>query len=741
MNAYRRNFGVLSGLALLTTGACFGPPPSSTADVGNIEANLQLSPSTSLNTASYSITGPNMFARSGTVDVSRSQTISFTVGGVPAGSGYNATITGTATDGVTTCSGSGMFSISAGMTSLVMISVRCHEPPKAGSVQINGTVNVCPVVDGVGVTPGEVMVGSSSALSASAHDSNAGPAALTYSWTATSGALSGADTATPTLLCTAAGLSTVTLTVSDGDCTDTATVTVTCSPAPVAPALVKINEVESNGGTPGDWVELINIGGTTADLSGWRFRDNDPARVTAPAIIPAGTLLPPGQYYVLNEVVSGVGQFNFGLGAADSAIVTDANDAPVDSYSWTAHAAVTYGRCPNGTGAFVNTATSTKGAANDCPVGGTGGTGGGAAGGAAGTTGGAGTTGAAGASGMAGTTGAAGTTGSGGGGAGGGAGMATLQAWPGDDAVVVVDGVNQFTSNLSGLSYQAGSGTDPDVVWGIQNSPSLLHRLVFDPTTSTYVGTPTDGWAAGKTIHYPNGTGSPDSEGITRAEDGTPAMYVATERDNDNSGVSRMSILRYDTSAPGTELTATHEWNVTADLPAAGSNLGLEAITWIPDTYLVASGFIDETTLSAYDPSRYPAHGGGLFFVGVEATGSIYGYALDHVGGGFTRVASLSSGQPSIMDLAFDREVGQLWAYCDNTCANKATLLGVTGGHLQVRRFFDHPTGLPDSNNEGITFAPESQCMSGRKAFFWADDANVNMHALRRGAVTCGSLL
>jgi len=57
-----------------------------------------------------------------------------------------------------------------------------------------------------------------------------------------------------------------------------------------------------------------------------------------------------------------------------------------------------------------------------------------------------------------------------------------------------------------------------------------------------------------------------------------------------------------------------------------------------------------------------------------------------------------------------------------------------------VRRFFDHPSGLPNTNNEGITFAPESECAGGRKAFFWSDDDNMGMHALRRGAVACGNL-
>jgi hypothetical protein len=234
--------------------------------------------------------------------------------------------------------------------------------------------------------------------------------------------------------------------------------------------------------------------------------------------------------------------------------------------------------------------------------------------------------------------------------------------------------------------------------------------------------------------------GSPDSEGLTRAELGTPFVYVSAERDNNVSGTSRLSILRYDTSAPGTELNATHEWNLTGDLPMVGSNLGLEAITWVPDPYLLASGFVDESTSMPYDPTRYPGHGTGIFFVGVEANGNVYGYALDHTTGAFQRVASLSSGQPAVMDLAFDRDVGQLWAWCDNTCANRATLLGIAGGHFQVRRLLDHPATLPNSNNEGITFAPESECVGGRKTFFWADDDDLNGHALRRGTVACGSL-
>lgn len=42
----------------------------------------------------------------------------------------------------------------------------------------------------------------------------------------------------------------------------------------------------------------------------------------------------------------------FGLGSADSAWLFDASGALLDSYSWTAHAATTYGHCFDGTGDF-----------------------------------------------------------------------------------------------------------------------------------------------------------------------------------------------------------------------------------------------------------------------------------------------------------------------------------------------------------------------------------------------------
>ena len=329
----------------------------------------------------------------------------------------------------------------------------------------------------------------------------------------------------------------------------------------------------------------------------------------------------------------------FGLGAPDMARLFDPAGDLVDSYSWTTHATGTYGRCPDGTGPFVDS-TPTPGAPNACGGGGAGG-----AGGAAGM-----------------------------GGAGGMGGLPANEfPWPGTDTVITVDDVGEWASNLSGLSYQPATAIDPAVLWGIDNGPSKLYRLLWNGTT--WESDPANSWGAGKTIHYLDGTGDPDSEGVSKAEFADTSIYVSTERDNDNNQVNRFSVLRYDTSASGTDLTAQNDWELTPDLPAMGINLGLEAITYVPDTALVAGGFFDEAANATYTPASYPNHGTGLFFVGLESNGVIYGYALNHADKNtFTRVATFASGQVSIMDLSYDREVGYLWAQCDNTCGVKATV-------------------------------------------------------------------
>ena len=313
-----------------------------------------------------------------------------------------------------------------------------------------------------------------------------------------------------------------------------------------ASAAVVINEVESDDAVVADFVELTNTDAAAADIGGYVIKDSDDGHAFT---IPAGTMLAPGGYYVA-DVNSGPG--GFGLGSGDSARLFAPADlvTPIDSYSWTSHAAATYGRCPDGTGPMGSTSSSTRGAANACPV--------------------------------------------------------PALAWPGSDAITTADDSNVFGGNLSGLAYQPSGSGAPGVLWAVRNSPSTLYRLIHDGTK--WVPDTANGWGMGKQLLYPNGAGVPDAEGVTLAGGDANGIYVSVERNDSGgqAGTSRPAVLRYDISAAGMTLTATREWDLTADLPGLGANAGLEAVTWMPDDVLVAKGFYRRDRGRHVQPGRLP---------------------------------------------------------------------------------------------------------------------------------------
>jgi phospholipase C len=182
---------------------------------------------------SYTVTGPLGFSTTGSLDVSKSSTLSGVIGGLPAGNGFKITLTGTSVDGLTQCAGSATFSVVAHGITPVTLTLDCHQPAKTGSISVAGTFNICPTIQSISANPGEVLGGSSSSITSMAVDPDNGPSPLSYHWTATSGSFSDATSPNPSYTCTTSGLVTLTLMVSDGDpqasCADTGTVQVTCS--------------------------------------------------------------------------------------------------------------------------------------------------------------------------------------------------------------------------------------------------------------------------------------------------------------------------------------------------------------------------------------------------------------------------------------------------------------------------------------------------------------------------------
>lgn len=219
-------------------------PVSNAETVGSV--GLKLSPVSGLTfaSASYSITGPGGFTKTGTVELSKSSKLSALISGLPVGNGFSVSVSSTSTDGGTSCSGSASFNVTARTTSQATVRLQCREAAKTGGVLVNGELNACARIDGIDANPAEALIGAPIQLSATAHDSDAAPAALSYKWTASSGNLSNGTTKTPTLTCTTAGPVTLTLVVSDGDCGDTLSATVECT-APIDPVAVVAATVET----------------------------------------------------------------------------------------------------------------------------------------------------------------------------------------------------------------------------------------------------------------------------------------------------------------------------------------------------------------------------------------------------------------------------------------------------------------------------------------------------------------
>lgn len=116
----------------------------------------------------------------------------------------------------------------------------------------------------------------------------------------------------------------------------------------------------------------------------------------------------------------------------------------------------------------------------------------------------------------------------------------------------------------------------------------------------------------------------------------------------------------------------------------------------------------------------------------------IYVYALNHTTSGYARITSFASGDAATKALSYDRDVGYLWAYCGAPCANQSTILKL-GATITMVKQVARPSTLANIANEGIAFAPESQCVANQKTFWWADDGATDAKAIRVDTVACGA--
>jgi hypothetical protein len=213
-------------LAAVAAAGCSASEPT-----GGVEIAWNVGGGVTLTSATYYILAPNGAVTSGTVAVGNSPKVAVAVGTLPAGSGYTLIASGVASDGTTGCSGTASFTVTGASTNVVVVQLACGDPGSPGQALVVGSLNVCPLIDGVSATPSSAGVGATIGLEVIAHDPDGGPAALLTTWSATGGALSATTGAAPALTCTAPGTVRVTVTASDGDatCADRLSFDVTCT--------------------------------------------------------------------------------------------------------------------------------------------------------------------------------------------------------------------------------------------------------------------------------------------------------------------------------------------------------------------------------------------------------------------------------------------------------------------------------------------------------------------------------
>jgi hypothetical protein len=236
------------------------PGQAAAEGTGQVGMLLTLPGGQTVNTVTWTITGPNGYTQTQNVDVGSSQTISFLVGGVPAGANYTIAITGTSTDGSITCSGSATFSVVSRTTTTVTDNLQCNPTPgEAGSVSVTAPTYECAAIypGYLSESPSEAVLGGSVSLTAAATSAN--PSATTYAWSAPSGVFSAPTSASTSFTCTQPGTITLTVTVGDGSLPDgapacpatSATLPVQCDSAGGADASVDATVADASGANDG----------------------------------------------------------------------------------------------------------------------------------------------------------------------------------------------------------------------------------------------------------------------------------------------------------------------------------------------------------------------------------------------------------------------------------------------------------------------------------------------------------
>jgi len=269
---------------------------------------------------------------------------------------------------------------------------------------------------------------------------------------------------------------------------------------------------------------------------------------------------------------------------------------------------------------------------------------------------------------------------------------------------------NDFYNDLSGAVWNPVT----DRLWVVRNGPGGSNSKIWvaeecrDLCTDEYAF---DGFQ----IDYKDGnrgewTGFGDLEGITQADFNEEVVYLIIE------GEER--IKEYGVSTYGVS-TLNNNWDTRSYLPKSGGS-GAEGITFVPDEFLEAQGFVDS------NGDLYVSQNGmgGLMFVGHQNGGRIYVFDLNRNDATFDFVGAYKTSHWETAGLEFDRSTGKLYIF-HGANHNRVEVVSLSSTIVGSERKFDqidYYSYIDGGNMEGIALMSLDDCENGKRKFFLTVD-------------------
>ena len=214
-----KQVSVLLPLILVTAVNC----SKNNKPTGKISLALMTPGGDTIENVDYEITG-NGVNMSGNVPTPGDTTeATFLIGGIPVGTDYTLSITGTSVEG-TVCVGSAQFDVEANQTTVVGITLECGLQNDEGNVVVNVDVVRCAQVDAFTASPVNPEGDTPVALSVMTTGS------ITWSSSDPNGTFGDPSAADTTYTCGDSGVATITLSVEGDGCSQTANFDVDCLP-------------------------------------------------------------------------------------------------------------------------------------------------------------------------------------------------------------------------------------------------------------------------------------------------------------------------------------------------------------------------------------------------------------------------------------------------------------------------------------------------------------------------------